>query len=97
MTAPYRKVYPDASPSQWRCKGKDAEKFVRIMELMNPKIDPMEVCKAEEVAEEDEEDDSYPGILDQHRVRCWVRGKYVGSSANQTSTSVTFNSVHPQK
>ncbi|XP_047490563.1 general transcription factor 3C polypeptide 1-like isoform X2 [Penaeus chinensis] len=68
VTAPYRKVYPDASPSQWRCKGKDAEKFVRIMELINPKIDPMEVCKAEEVAEEDEEDDSYPGILDQHRV-----------------------------
>ncbi|XP_037803042.1 general transcription factor 3C polypeptide 1-like [Penaeus monodon] len=73
VTAPYRKVYPDASPSQWRCKGKDAEKFVRIMELMNPKIDPMEVCKAEEVAEEDEEDDSYPGILDQHRVRCWIK------------------------
>ncbi|XP_069972402.1 general transcription factor 3C polypeptide 1 isoform X2 [Penaeus vannamei] len=68
VTAPYRKVYPDASPSQWRCKGKDAEKFVRIMELINPKIDPMEVCKAEEVVEDEEEDDSYPGILDQHRV-----------------------------
>ncbi|XP_042863797.1 general transcription factor 3C polypeptide 1-like [Penaeus japonicus] len=68
VTAPYRRVFPDASPSQWRCKGKDAEKFVRIMELINPKIDPMEVCKAEEVADDEEEDDSYPGILDQHRV-----------------------------
>ncbi|XP_037803043.1 general transcription factor 3C polypeptide 1-like [Penaeus monodon] len=49
VTAPYRKVYPDASPSQWRCKGKDAEKFVRIMELMNPKIDPMEVWESKEI------------------------------------------------
>ncbi|XP_042203426.1 general transcription factor 3C polypeptide 1-like isoform X2 [Homarus americanus] len=68
ITAPYRKMYPDAPPSQWRCKGKDAEKFVRIMELLNPMIDPLEVCKVDEVADEEEDDDSYPGILDQHRV-----------------------------
>ncbi|XP_071552525.1 general transcription factor 3C polypeptide 1 isoform X1 [Panulirus ornatus] len=68
VTAPYRKVFPDASPAQWRCKGKDAEKFVRIMELINPKIDPVEVCKVDEVADDEEEDDSYPGILDQQRV-----------------------------
>lgn len=65
-------MYPDAPPAQWRCKGKDAEKFVRIMELINPKIDPLEVCKVDEVADEEEEDDSYPGILDQHRVSYFV-------------------------
>nr|XP_045612135.1 general transcription factor 3C polypeptide 1-like isoform X1 [Procambarus clarkii] len=68
VSAPYRKVYPDALTSQWRCKGKDAEKFVRVMELINPEIDPLEVCKVEEVADDEEDEDSYPGILDQQRV-----------------------------
>ncbi|XP_069959232.1 general transcription factor 3C polypeptide 1 isoform X2 [Cherax quadricarinatus] len=68
ISSPYRKVYPDALPSQWQCKGKEAEKFVRVLELINPQIDPLEVCKVDEVLDEEEDDDSYPGILDQHRV-----------------------------
>ena len=44
------------------------EKIVRIMELINPTVDPLEVCKGDEAVEEDEEDDSYPGILDQSQV-----------------------------
>ncbi|KAK7085488.1 hypothetical protein SK128_012513 [Halocaridina rubra] len=67
-SVPYRRVYPDATPSEWQCKGKDAEKTVRVMELVNPNIDPQDVCKSEEIADDDEEDDSYQGILDQRRV-----------------------------
>ncbi|XP_063842783.1 general transcription factor 3C polypeptide 1-like isoform X2 [Scylla paramamosain] len=71
VNKPYRKVYPDAPASQWKCKGNNMEKIVRIMELINPQIDPVEVCKGEEAVEEEEEeeDDVYPGILDQSQIR----------------------------
>ncbi|XP_066978990.1 LOW QUALITY PROTEIN: general transcription factor 3C polypeptide 1 [Macrobrachium rosenbergii] len=68
VNSPYRRIYPDASPSQWRCKGKDAERYIRIMELVNPGIDPQEVCKVDDIADDDEDEDSYPGILDQKKV-----------------------------
>lgn len=47
---------------------------MRIMELINPQIDPVEVCKGEEAVEEEEEeeDDIYPGILDQSQVRTFI-------------------------
>ena len=61
-------MYPNAPVSEWRCKGKETEKFIRIMELVNPDIDPQDVCKIDDTADDEEEDDSYPGILDQRRV-----------------------------
>lgn len=68
MSKPYRKVYPNATPAQWKCKGKDMEKFVRVMELIDPGVDPMDVCKVDEAVEEEEEEEMYPGILDQSKV-----------------------------
>lgn len=69
LSVPFRQMYPDAPTSQWKCKGKDAEKFVRIMQLINPIVDPLEVCKVDEVVEEEEEEETFPGILNQSNVR----------------------------
>lgn len=69
LSVPFRQMYPDAPTSQWKCKGKDAEKFVRIMQLINPSVDPLEVCKVDEVVEEEEEEETFPGILNQINVR----------------------------
>ena len=49
----------------------DTEKFLRILELINPDIEPSEVCKVEEVQDEEEEE-LYPGMLDQHRVSYFI-------------------------
>ncbi|XP_050686374.1 general transcription factor 3C polypeptide 1-like isoform X2 [Eriocheir sinensis] len=69
VSKPYRKVYPNATAAQWKCKGKDVEKFIRMMELIDPGVDPLEVCKTDEAVEEEEEEEMYPGILDQSKIR----------------------------
>ncbi|KAK3864004.1 hypothetical protein Pcinc_030265 [Petrolisthes cinctipes] len=73
LSVPFRQMYPDAPTSQWKCKGKDSEKFVRIMQLIHPNVDPLEVCKVDEVVEDEEEEETFPGILNQSNI-VWREG-----------------------
>ncbi|KAG8234936.1 hypothetical protein J437_LFUL015504 [Ladona fulva] len=59
LKLPYRTVYPEAKPGEWRLKGVDKEKMVRVIQLINPDVDVEELWSKEE----DEEDDSSNGSV----------------------------------
>ena len=86
VQVPYRQAYPDATPAQWKCKVKDMEKMIRCLQLVNPLMDPSEVCKIEETNDFDEdEEEAYPGILDQSKV-----SKSIGVSRHQINFHIYY-------
>ncbi|XP_063221021.1 general transcription factor 3C polypeptide 1 isoform X2 [Bacillus rossius redtenbacheri] len=65
MVVPYRQLYPDASVSEWKHKGSDKEKNVRVLKLLDPGMDIQEIwSKYEENMYEEDEDDENAGLLD---------------------------------
>eukprot|EP00095_Tigriopus_kingsejongensis_P011852 maker-scaffold493_size155937-snap-gene-0.21 protein:Tk11852 transcript:maker-scaffold493_size155937-snap-gene-0.21-mRNA-1 annotation:"general transcription factor 3c polypeptide 1" len=72
---PFRLLYPKASDNQWKCKNKtqndegatqDKEKQLRVVQLINPEVDPELVWQdGRDEGLDDEDDDCNAGFLDQ--------------------------------
>ncbi|XP_055636014.1 general transcription factor 3C polypeptide 1 [Toxorhynchites rutilus septentrionalis] len=63
-TVPYRVLYPEADPREWRLKNKKGEeKQVRIMRLIDPEADVYDVWYKDEQPEDDQKD----GILNSQK------------------------------
>lgn len=62
---PYRQVYPDATPAQYKNRKSEHERSLRVMQLKDPNLD---VNKMWQQDDEDEGSDN-EGYLDQSRVR----------------------------
>lgn len=61
---PHRSIYPDATEAEWKQKHTDKEKVIRILQIIDPKMDIKDIwAKYEDVYEDDEEDKT--GFLDE--------------------------------
>ncbi|XP_058811825.1 general transcription factor 3C polypeptide 1 [Topomyia yanbarensis] len=61
---PYRTLYPDAQPREWKLKNKkNEEKQVRVMRLIDPNADVYDLWYKEEVPDDDQKD----GILNSQK------------------------------
>lgn len=49
---PYREMYPNATPAEWKRKGDQQEKKIRILELVNPKVNVSATWGEEEQKDE---------------------------------------------
>ncbi|XP_058461806.1 general transcription factor 3C polypeptide 1 [Malaya genurostris] len=63
-TVPYRDLYPEAHPREWKLKSKKSEeKHVRVMRLIDPEADVYDLWYKEDVPEDDQKD----GILNSQK------------------------------
>ena len=74
VRVPYRDLYPDACETEWKRKGTNQEKSVRVVKLLDLAVNPDNVFKDEEENSKNQEDSdssksSIAGILDQSE---WV-------------------------
>lgn len=61
---PHRSIYPDATEAEWKQKHTDKEKVIRILQIIDPKMDIKDIwAKYEDVYEDDDEDKT--GYLDE--------------------------------
>ena len=66
---PFREMYPDASEAEWKRKGTNQEKSIRVVKLLDLNIEPDAVFKDDEENAKNQEDsgdsNQNTGILDQ--------------------------------
>ena len=66
---PFREMYPDASEAEWKRKGTNQEKSIRVVKLLDLNIEPDAVFKDDEENVKNQEDsgdsNQNTGILDQ--------------------------------
>lgn len=61
---PHRSIYPNATEVEWKQKHTDKEKVIRILQIIDPKMDIKDIwAKYEDVYEDDDEDKT--GFLDE--------------------------------
>ncbi|KAJ9600248.1 hypothetical protein L9F63_009473, partial [Diploptera punctata] len=63
LRLPYRELYPAATVSEWKHKGNDREKKIRVIQLINPDMDVREIWPKDDDLED--EDEAPAGLLDQ--------------------------------
>lgn len=55
----HRVMYPEADEVDWRYKGQNKERLVRVLYLVDPNMDIKDLWQKYETMYEDEDDDKY--------------------------------------
>nr|CAD7262279.1 unnamed protein product [Timema shepardi] len=59
---PYRTLYPNAKIEEWKHKGSDKEKHIRVIQLINPDMDVKEIWSRFEEGYDNEEEEDEPDV-----------------------------------
>nr|CAD7425047.1 unnamed protein product [Timema monikensis] len=59
---PYRTLYPNAKIEEWKHKGSDKEKHIRVIQLINPNMDVKEIWSRFEEGYDNEEEEDEPDV-----------------------------------
>ena len=54
LTMPYSEIYPDSNPKEWKTKN-GLTKYVKVVKLKDPNVDPQEVLMVNRADDEDDE------------------------------------------